>query len=58
MINFNRQELIDALQILQNGKLDYNEINNLYNEDLIWKIITIAYYFKDKSEDNLEIKLY
>jgi hypothetical protein len=58
MINFNRQELIDALEILQNGKLDHNEINNLSDEDLIWKIITIAYYFKDKSEGNLEIKLY
>lgn len=51
MNNFNRQELIDALEILFDGDLEKAEIIDATDEDLIWKIITIAYFFKDKSEN-------
>ncbi len=57
MNNFNRQELIDALMILNDGNLKNSDIDKLADEELIWEIITIAYYFKDKSEGNLEIDL-
>jgi hypothetical protein len=57
MNNFNRQELIDALMILNDGNLKHSDIDKLTDEELIWEIITIAYYFKDKSEGNLEIDL-
>ncbi len=50
MNNFNRQELIDALEILFDGDLEKAEINLSTDEELIWKIITIAYFYKDKSE--------
>jgi hypothetical protein len=44
MNNFNRQELIDALMILNDCNLKHSDIDKLTDEELIWEIITTACY--------------